>query len=71
MFSKINAYMIYVTDDTEISHVMKLASRYNIMTKHTIAIYEEEQQHELICKGRWIDMYRFDKELNKKNATKK
>ena len=71
MFTKVNYYMVNLMENEDPAQIMKMASRYNIVVMHKIGIYEDTQQNELFCKGRWIDMYRFTKELNKARTTKK
>ena len=71
MFTKVNYYMVNLMENEDPSRIMKMASRYNIVVMHKIGIYEDIQQNEMFCKGRWIDMYRFTKELNKARTTKK
>ena len=71
MFTKVNYYMVNLMENEDPAQVMKMASRYNIVVMHKIGIYEDTNQNELFCKGRWIDMYRFTKELNKTRTTKK
>lgn len=71
MFTKVNYYMVNLMESEDAAQIMKMASRYNIVAVHKIGVYEAAQQDELFCKGRWIDMYRFTKELNKTRTTKK
>lgn len=71
MFTRVNYYMVILMDDEDAAQIMKMASRHNIVAIYKIGVYEGAQQDELFCKGRWIDMYRFTKELNKARATKK
>ena len=71
MFTKVNYYMVNLMENEDPAQVMKMASRYNVVVMHKIGICEDTNQHELFCKGRWIDMYRFTKELNKVRTTKK
>lgn len=71
MFTKVNYYMVNLMENEDVAQIMKMASRYNVVVMHKIGIYEDTQQNELFCKGRWIDMYRFTKELNKTRTTKK
>ena len=71
MFTRVNYYMVNLKENEDAAQVMKMASRYNIVVMHKIGIYEGTNQNELFCKGRWIDMYRFAKELNKTRTTKK
>ena len=71
MFTKVNYYMVNLMESEDAAQIMKMASKYNIVAVHKIGVYEAAQQDELFCKGRWIDMYRFTKELNKTRATKK
>ena len=71
MFTKVNYYMGNFMENEDVAKIMKMASRHNIVAVHKIGVYEDTQQDELFCKGRWIDMYRFTKELNKARTTKK
>ena len=71
MFTKVNYYMVNLMENEDAAQIMKMASKYNIVAIDKIGVYEAAQQDELFCKGRWIDMYRFTKELNKTRATKK
>ena len=71
MFTKVNYYMVNLMESVDAAQIMKMASRHNIVAIHKIGVYEAAQQDELFCKGRWIDMYRFIKELNKTRTTKK
>ena len=71
MFTKVNYYMVNLMENEDVAQIMKMASRHNIVAIHKIGVYEDTQQDELFCKGRWIDMYRFTKELNRTRATKK
>ena len=71
MFTKVNYYMVNLMENEDTAQIMKMASRYNLVTMHKIGVYEDTQQDELFCKGRWIDMFRFTKELNKTRTTKK
>ena len=71
MFARVNYYMVNLNENEDAAQIMKMASRYNIVVMHKIGIYEDIQQNEMFCKGRWIDMYRFTKELNKARTTKK
>ena len=71
MFTKVNYYMVNLMENEDAAQIMKMASRHNIVAIHKIGVYEAAQQDELCCKGRWIDMYRFTKELNKTRTTKK
>ena len=71
MFTKVNYYMVNLMESEDAAQIMKMASRHNIVAIHKIGVYEAAQQDELFCKGRWIDMYRFTKELNKIRTTKK
>ena len=70
MFTKVNYYMVILSENEDIAQVMKIASRYNLVTMHKRGIYETVEQEELFCKGKWIDMYRFTKELNKSRTKK-
>lgn len=71
MFTRVNYYMVNLNENEDAAQIMKMASRHNIVAVHKIGVYEDTQQHELFCKGRWIDMFRFTKELNKARTTKK
>ena len=71
MFAKVNYYMVNLMENEDVAQIMKMASRHNIVAVLKIGVYEDTQQDELFCKGRWIDMYRFAKELNKARTTKK
>ena len=71
MFTKVNYYMVNLMENEDAAQIMKMASRNNIVAIHKIGVYETTQQDELFCKGRWIDMFRFTKELNKTRTTKK
>ena len=71
MFTKVNYYMVILSENEDVAQVMKMASKYNLVTVHKRGIYETVEQDELFCKGKWIDMYRFTKELNKARTTKK
>ena len=71
MFTKVNYYMVNLMENEDAAQIMKMASRHNIVAVHKIGVYGNIQQDELFCKGRWIDMYRFTKELNKARTTKK
>ena len=71
MFTKVNYYMVNLMENEDTAQIMKLAARHNIVAIHKIGVYEDQQQDELFCKGRWIDMFRFVKELNKARTTKK
>ena len=71
MFTRVNYYMANLNENEDAAQIMKMASRHNIVAVHKIGVYEDTQQDELFCKGRWIDMYRFTKELNRTRATKK
>lgn len=71
MFTKCTYYMVILTETEDVAEVMKMASRYNLVAMHKKGIYETVEQNELYCKGKWIDMYRFAKELNKARTTKK
>ena len=70
MFTKVNYYMVNLMENEDVAQIMKMASRYNIVAIHKIGVYEDTQQDELFCKGRWIDMYRFTKALSKASTTK-
>ena len=63
--------MVNLMENEDTAQIMKMDSRHNIVAVHKIGVYEGTQQDELFCKGRWVDMYRFTKELNKARATKK
>ena len=71
MFTRVCYYMVILSENEDIAQVMKIASRYNLVTMHKRGIYETVEQEELFCKGKWIDMYRFTKELNKTRTTRK
>ena len=71
MFTKVKCYMISLTENEEAAMIMKMASKYDIVVMHKIGIYEDVQQNELFCKGKWLAMYKFTKELNKTRTTKK
>ena len=71
MFTRVNYYMVNLKENENAAQIMKMASRHNIVAIHKIGVYEAAQQDELFCKGHWIDMYRFTKELNKMRTTKK
>lgn len=71
MFTRVSYYMVNLNENEDVAQVMKLASRYNLVTMHKIGVYEDIQQDELFCKGRWIDMYRFVKGLSRTRTTKK
>ena len=70
MFTRVNYYMVILSENEDVAQVMKIASRYNLVTMHKRGIYETVEQEELFCKGKWIDMYRFVKELNKSRTKK-
>ena len=70
-FARVSYYMINLTDKEDAAQVMMLASKYNIAALHKVGIYEGMQQNELFCKGRWIDMLKFTKEISRTRATKK
>ena len=70
MFIRVNYYMVILSENEDVAQVMKIASRYNLVTMHKRGIYETVEQEELFCKGKWIDMYRFVKELNKSRTKK-
>ena len=70
MFTKVNYYMVILTENEDVAQVMKMASKYNLVAVHKRGIYETVEQDELFCKGRWIDMFRFTKELNKARTKK-
>lgn len=70
MFTKVNYYMVILSENEDVAQVMKMASKYNLVTVHKRGIYETVEQDELFCKGRWFDMYKFAKELNKSRTKK-
>ena len=70
MFTRVCYYMVILSENEDIAQVMKIASRYNLVTMHKRGIYETVEQEELFCKGKWIDMYRFTKDLNKSRTKK-
>lgn len=71
MFTKVNYYMVNLMENEDVAQIMKMASRHNLVCMHKKGIYETVEQDELFCKGKWIDMYKFTKELNKARTTKK
>ena len=71
MFTKVNYYMVILTENEDVAQIMKMASKYNLVAIHKRGIYETVEQDELFCKGKWLDMYKFTKELNRMRATKK
>ena len=71
MFTKVNYYMVNLMENEDAAQIMKMASRHNIVAIHKIGVYEAAQQDELFCKGKWLDMYKFTKELNRMRANKK
>ena len=71
MFTKVNYYMVNLMENEDVAQIMKMASKYDIVVMHKIGIYEDVQQNELFCKGKWLAMYKFTKELNKTRTTKK
>ena len=71
MFTKVNYYMVNLMESEDAAQIMKMASRHNIVAIHKIGVYEAAQQDELFCKGKWLDMYKFTKELNRMRANKK
>lgn len=70
MFTKVNYYMVNLMGNEDTAQIMKMASRHNIVAVHKIGVYEDTKQDELFCKGRWIDMYKFAKELDKSRKKK-
>ena len=71
MFTKVNYYMVILTENEDVAQIMKMASKYNLVAIHKRGIYETVEQDELFAKGRWVDMYRCTKELNRLRTNKK
>lgn len=70
MFIKVNYYMLILTENEDAAQIMKMASKYDLVATHKIGIYGTEQQDELYCKGKWFNMWKFTRELNKLRTKK-